>query len=135
MRSQLYSKGIMQILDKFLKLRSFVNQVESRLDSGLVYGVSFNEFVIMRALVAADSEGMRRSDLAATVGLSVSGLTRALQPLEKLGYVERRDALVDARERRVALSKTAAALYSDIEANVLSRLADRADEITKITAD
>ena len=125
----------MQILDKFLKLRSFVNQVESRLDSGLVYGVSFNEFVIMRALVAADAEGMRRSDLAATVGLSVSGLTRALQPLEKLGYVERRDALVDARERRVALSKTAAALYSDIEANVLSRLADRADEITKITAD
>ena len=125
----------MQILDKFLKLRSFVNQVESRLDSGLVYGVSFNEFVIMRALVAADSEGMRRSDLAATVGLSVSGLTRALQPLEKLGYVERRDALADARERRVALSKTAADLYSDIEANVLSRLADRAEEITKITAD
>ena len=125
----------MQILDKFLTLRSFVNQVESRLDSGLVYGVSFNEFVIMRALVTADAEGMRRSDLAATVGLSVSGLTRALQPLEKLGYVERRDALVDARERRVALSKTAMALYSDIEANVLSRLADRADEITKITAD
>ena len=125
----------MQILDKFLKLRSFVNQVESRLDSGVVYGGSFNEFVIMRALVAADSEGMRRSDLAATVGLSVSGLTRALQPLEKLGYVERRDALADARERRVALSNTATALYPDIEANVLSRLADRADEITKIIAD
>ena len=125
----------MQNLDKFLKLRSFVNQIESRLDSGLVYGVSFNEFVIMRALVAADAEGMRRSDLAATVGLSVSGLTRALQPLEKLGYVERRDALADARERRVALSNTATALYSDIEANVLSRLADRTDEITKIIAD
>jgi DNA-binding MarR family transcriptional regulator len=125
----------MQILDKYLKLRAFVNQVESRLDSGLVYGVSFNEFVIMRALVAADAEGMRRSDLAATVGLSVSGLTRALQPLEKLGFVERRDALADARERRVAISKTAAALYTDIEANVLSRLTDRADEITKITAD
>ncbi|MEY4060602.1 MAG: hypothetical protein RIQ31_264 [Actinomycetota bacterium] len=125
----------MQILDKFLKLRSFVNQVESRLDSGLVYGVSFNEFVIMRALITADAEGMRRSDLAATVGLSVSGLTRALQPLEKLGYVERRDALADARERRVALSNTATALYSDIEANVLSRLADRTDEITKIIAD
>ncbi|MEY4423917.1 MAG: hypothetical protein RLZZ258_1020 [Actinomycetota bacterium] len=125
----------MQILDKFLKLRSFVNQVESRLDSSLVYGVSFNEFVIMRALITADAEGMRRSDLAATVGLSVSGLTRALQPLEKLGYVERRDALADARERRVALSNTATALYSDIEANVLSRLADRTDEITKIIAD
>jgi DNA-binding MarR family transcriptional regulator len=109
----------MNKLEKFLRLRAFVNLFESK---GLVYGASFSEFVILRAIDMEGSAGIRRVDLAKSVDLSVSGVTRALQPLEKQGYVSQQESALDARERRVVLTESGKLLFDDIAVNVEQRL-------------
>jgi len=113
----------MTTLEKFLELRSFVNNVEKK---SLVYGASFSEFVILRAVQAEGANGIRRVDLAERVGLSISGTTRALQPLEKLGYIQTQDETLDARVRKVALTESGRALFADITKDVQRRM----EEIT-----
>lgn len=110
----------METLEKFIQLRAFINSAERR---SLVYGASFSEFLIFRAIAAQGKVGIRRIDLADEVGLSISGVTRALAPLEKSGYVERLDEALDARVRRVGLSKAGRELYKDIEKNVHQNMA------------
>ena len=56
------------------------------------------------------------------MNLSVSGVTRALQPLEKQGYVSQQESALDARERRVVLTESGKVLFDDIAANVEQRL-------------
>lgn len=115
----------MNQLEKFLQLRAFVNSFESK---GLVYGASFSEFVILRAIEREAIAGIRRVDLAKAVDLSVSGVTRALQPLEKQGYVSQQESALDARERRVVLTESGKVLFDDIAANVEQRLEQTAAE-------
>lgn len=109
----------MNTLEKFLSIRSFVNSVERR---GFVYGASFSEFVILRAIDQEQGAGIRRIDLAEKVGLSVSGVTRALAPLEKLGYIQRQDQTLDARVRRVVLSDSGRELFKELSQDVDSRM-------------
>ena len=119
----------MSTLEKFLELRSFVNKVEKK---SLVYGASFSEFWILRAIEAEGTRGIRRVDLAEFVGLTISGITRALQPLEKLGYIETLDETLDARVRKVVLSKSGRGLYADISSDVQRRMDEIANELQAI---
>jgi DNA-binding MarR family transcriptional regulator len=111
----------MSTLEKFLELRSFVNNFEKK---SLVYGASFSEFLILRAVAAEGANGIRRVDLAELVGLSISGITRALQPLEKLGYIQTQDETLDARVRKVMISKSGSELYADIAKDVQRRMGE-----------
>jgi len=52
-------------------------------------GVSFNQFEVLTLLRIADGRGLRMSDLASRVVLSPSGVTRAVDQLERKGLVER----------------------------------------------
>ena len=52
------------------------------------------------------------------MSLSVSGITRALAPLEKLGYIEHQEEELDARVRKVVLTKAGRDLFKDIEKDV-----------------
>ena len=121
----------MNQLEKFLQLRTFVNHLDSK---GLVYGASFSEFVILRAIEREGNAGIRRVDLAKSVDLSVSGVTRALQPLEKQGYVSQQESALDARERRVVLTDSGKVLFDDIAANVEQRLEQTAPEFEALIA-
>lgn len=105
----------MSNLEKYLAVRELVNSTEKR---ALVYGASFSEFVILRAIEAGGPSGVRRVDLADRVSLSVSGVTRALAPLEKLGYIEHQQEELDARVRKVTLTKSGYSLFKDIEKDV-----------------
>ena len=105
----------METLEKYLALRTFVNETEKR---GLVYGTTFTEFLILRAINDQREAGIRRVDLAEQVGLTISGVTRAIAPLEKQGYVETLDESTDARVRKVAMTKTGANLFLDMEKDV-----------------
>lgn len=109
----------METFDKYLALRTFVNETEKR---GLVYGTSFTEFLILRAINTEGAAGIRRVDLAEKVGLTISGVTRAIAPLEKQGYVETLDEASDARVRKVAMTKTGATLFEDMEKDVERRM-------------
>ena len=89
----------------FLNLTTIQALNAKRFDARLsAHGISLNEFMILFHLGEAPDEKMRRVDLAEKIGLTASGITRMLTPLEKLGMVKREANSRDARVSYVKLS-------------------------------
>ncbi len=90
-------------------------QLERRLDGALssIKGISFAEYRLMRGLADAPSGQASRVDLAEAVGLTPSGVTRALRPLEKLGFIETARSNRDARLALASLTDQGLELVSD----------------------
>ncbi len=86
-----------------LALAAGWNRLERRLDAslGAIRGISFAEYRLLHALSAAPRGSASRVDLARTVGLTPSGVTRALRPLEKMHVVE---SVRSERDARLALA-------------------------------
>lgn len=79
---------------QFRTWRAFVyaySVVVPTLDRELIRAldVSFSQFEVMEWLRMAGAHGLRMSDLASRVVLSPSGVTRAIDQLERKGFVER----------------------------------------------
>lgn len=91
------------------------NRLERRLDSslGAIRGISLAEFRLLRALGDAPGAQASRVDLAEAVGLTPSGVTRALRPMEKLGIVTSLKSKRDARLAIAALTPAGRELLSD----------------------
>ena len=79
-----------------------------RLDNALgsFHGLSFADFMVLANLSRAPGGRQRRIDLAERLGLTASGITRALIPLEKIGLVKRQ---ADTRDARVGYAVLTAA--------------------------
>ena len=91
-----------------------MSKLSKRLDNQLsVHGISFTEFMIMRHLDGSPLKTMRRIELAEHVGISASGVTRLIAPMEKIKIVEKMANPRDARQSLVKLSKTGQQLYQD----------------------
>lgn len=88
----------------FLEMTKFQTKLGRRLDSNL-NGISLNEFIIMYHLNQNPDGKMRRTDLADKVGLTASGITRLLLPMEKIGLVSRESDEGDARVSYVVLAR------------------------------
>ena len=82
------------------------------------HGISFTEFQVMRGLADAPDLTMRRIDLAEQVGLTASGVTRLLAPMEKRGLVKKQANARDARVSLVKLTSAGKKLYSEAEMTV-----------------
>lgn len=78
-----------------------------------VHGISFSEFCILHQLFLAPQQRLSRIELAGAVGLSASGITRLLQPLEKIQLVEKEQNARDARQSLVKLSASGQQIYQD----------------------
>jgi DNA-binding MarR family transcriptional regulator len=91
------------------------NRLERRLDSSLgsIRGVSLAEYRLLRALADAPNSQASRVDLAQAVGLTPSGVTRALRPMEKLGIVSTLKSKRDARLALAALTPAGRELVDD----------------------
>jgi len=77
-----------------------------RLDQSLgIHGISFTEFMVMYHLNNSPNQTMRRIDLADSIRLSASGVTRLLIPMQKIRLVEKEATPRDARVSLVRLSK------------------------------
>lgn len=88
--------------------------LSKKMDSCLSYhGLSFTEFVIMEKLHQAQGGAMSRISLADSVGLTASGVTRLLAPMEKNNIVVKTANPRDARQSLVALSDTGQELFRD----------------------
>lgn len=105
------------------------NRIERRLDGALssIKGISFAEYRLLDQLAGAPA-GMSRVDLAEAVGLTPSGVTRALQPLEKLGFVtttrserDARRALASLTEQGRELAADASGVVDDVAAQLVER--------------
>ena len=61
------------------------------------HGLTINDYEVLLHLAQAPERMMRRVDLAKSVVLTPSGITRLLEGLERCGYVERASCSSDAR--------------------------------------
>lgn len=97
-----------------MELSALQSKILKRVDSQLsMHGISFTEFMVMYQLDQALNKTMRRIELAEQVGLSASGVTRLLAPLEKRKLVQRQANSRDARVSLVQLSEAGRQLLED----------------------
>ena len=91
------------------------NRLERRLDKslGAIRGISLAEYRLLRALGDAPASQASRVDLADAVGLTPSGVTRALRPMEKLSIVSTVKSKRDARLAIAALTPAGRELLDD----------------------
>jgi DNA-binding MarR family transcriptional regulator len=61
------------------------------------HGLTLNDYEVLLHLSRAENGMMRRVDLAESVLLTASGITRLLDGLERSGFVEKRSCKSDAR--------------------------------------
>jgi len=112
------------------------NRVEKRLDSslGAIRGISLAEYRLLRALSEAPSSWASRVDLAHTIGLTPSGVTRALRPLEKLGLISTAKSKRDARLALASLTPAGQELVEDASAVVNDQMKIILDRSPKMSA-
>lgn len=102
-----------------------------RFEGGLGNGLGFNEFLILFYLDQSPEKRMRRIDLAEKIGVTASGITRMLLPMEKIGLIKSDLTSQDARVRFVLISKSGQdkiketlARFSDLIGGILSSVKD-----------
>lgn len=100
-----YSFGMDPSINQALLLSviELADRIDRRASAALssIKGISLAEYRLLRALADAPNAQASRVSLAEAVGLTASGVTRALVPLEKIGYVE---TVRDERDARKALA-------------------------------
>ena len=90
-------------LSFFISL-SRIETVLSRRMEDKLGGIGYSDFLILHALSISPEHRMRRIDLADAIGLTASGITRLLLPMEKIGLVRREAHDGDARVSYVAIA-------------------------------
>ncbi len=88
------------------------------------HGLSFTDFMILYRLNDSPNGKLRRIDLAEELGLTASGITRLLLPLEKLGIIERSTDDADARARFAALTKAGKNMLEEAMSSILEKAED-----------
>jgi DNA-binding MarR family transcriptional regulator len=97
-----------------LSIEKLAGKLARKLEGALSpHGISYTEFLVLSALYAASGRSMRRIDLAESVGLSASGVTRMLRPMQKIGLVERDTNPRDARVSMVSLTSAGARILEE----------------------
>ncbi len=98
----------------FLGLAQFNSGVVKRMDANLsIHGISFSEYHVLHCLAQSPKQTLPRIELARLVGLSASGVTRMLAPMEKIGLVQKESHPRDARMSLVRLTESGASIYED----------------------
>lgn len=103
-------------LDASLRLVRAQVALVKRFDTSLsgLHGVSLADFTMLLRLGEAPGGRMRRVDLAEKLGLTASGVTRGLAPLERIGLVTRETDARDGRVAYAALTDTGRELLTDM---------------------
>ncbi|MFJ5901727.1 MarR family winged helix-turn-helix transcriptional regulator [Streptomyces sp. NPDC093064] len=103
-------------LDASLRLVRAQTALVKRFDASLggLHGVSLADFTMLLRLGQAPGGRMRRVDLAEALGLTASGVTRGLAPLERIGLVTRETDARDGRVAYAALTDTGRARLTDM---------------------
>lgn len=107
-------QSVQAVVLEFLETAALV---ERRLDHALsiIRGISFSEYRLLQSLSRMHARSAPRVDLANAVGLTPSAVTRALKPLEKLGYVQTEKSDRDARRSLAALTQAGVELLDDAQ--------------------
>ena len=100
-------------LKLLLNLAKMQAMMSRRFDGLSAHGIGFTDFAILYLLHQAPGGRLRRTDLAEKAGLTASGITRMLLPLEKTGLVAREASERDARVSYAALTPAGRRIYEE----------------------
>ena len=84
------------------------------------HGLTLSDYEVLLYLARAEGRMMRRVDLAESVVLTASGITRLLDGLERGGYVEKASCASDARVSYAKLTDAGAAKLGEASATHLA---------------
>lgn len=84
-----------------------------RFDGLSVHGIGFNDLLILYLLQQSGGERMRPTDLAERTGLTASGVTRLLLPMERIGLIVRQANERDARVSFVVITAAGKRIYEE----------------------
>jgi DNA-binding MarR family transcriptional regulator len=115
-------------LELLLNISLLNTSIIKKMDRGLsVHGIAFSEFVVMYQISISPNRTIRRIDLAEEVGMSASGITRLLNPMEKIKLIEKEVSPRDARVSFVKLSHVGVELLN----NAIKSVIQVSDEMLK----
>jgi DNA-binding MarR family transcriptional regulator len=118
----------LSLLTELASLSSaFIKQADRKLS---VHGISFAEFMVMHHLSKAADLTMSRTELADAVSLSPSGITKKLNPMQKLHLVEKEVNQRDARFSLVKLTTTGVEIYHDALVSCIHCANDLTENVT-----
>jgi len=102
-------------IDFIINLSTINTIISKKLDTslGAIHGISFSEYMILSHIITTPNKMMRRIDLAEQVGLTASGITRAIAPMEKIGLLEKKQNERDARVSLVKISSTGERIFKE----------------------
>lgn len=100
----------LKVLLNLFKIQAMLSR---RLDPLTMHGIGFNDFLILYLLHEAPGEKMRPTDLAERTGLTASGVTRMLLPMEKIGLIARQAGERDARVSLVVITAAGKRIYEE----------------------
>ena len=108
-----------QTFEFILGLSSIYTKIVKMMDRCLsLHGISFSEYLVMYELSQSTNNAMRRIDLAEKTNMSASGITRLLNPMEKLNIVEKEQNARDARVSLVKLTPVGFELFTNATQSV-----------------
>lgn len=111
--------GVMQYLAKemafIINMWSVNSIISKRIDAnlGATHGIGLTEYMILFHLNNSHGKTMRRIDLANNIGLTASGITRIVSPMEKIGVVVKEQNPRDARVSLVKLTPAGEQILQD----------------------
>lgn len=115
-------------LELLLNISLLNTTIIKKMDRHLsVHGIAFSEFMVMYQISLAPQQTIRRIDLAEEVGMSASGITRLLNPMEKIKLIEKEVNPRDARVSFVKLSDAGIELLN----NAMKSITQSSDEMLK----
>ena len=97
---------------RFLRAHAAITrQLSARLEAQ--HGLTLSDYDVLVQLYFAPERALRRVDLARSVLLTASGITRLLDGLERSGWVEKKACSTDARVSYAALTEAGAAKFEE----------------------
>ena len=94
---------------------------------GAIHGIGFTEYMALFHLKNAHNNTLRRIELAQKIGVTASGITRLISPMEKTGLVVKESNPRDARVSLVRLSPTGETILK----NATISLKDKSKDLLK----
>lgn len=87
--------------------------LSKKFDKLNMHGLSMSDFIILYLLKNSPNNQCRRIDLADKMGITASGITRLLAPMEKIGLVDRQSNSRDARVSYAVLTKAGEQIFEE----------------------
>ena len=121
MSSALVTQNRLESWVSFLRAHSAITR-QMNADLLNEHGLTLNDYEVLLRLSHEEGGMMRRVDLAESVVLTASGITRLLDGLERAGHVEKATCESDARVSYAKLTQAGAEKLSEASVTHLARV-------------